>query len=536
MSNRLRGQGPAFAAFGLTLLWTGWVYAAFFRGANTFEFAEYAEIGRNILGGHGFTTRILYPSMLATLDGAGLARLEYTPINHRFALPAYLSALSQALFGSTDFASLAPTMLLFAAWVALVFAAASRWLGKREAFLGAAMFAAVPAGVKYFVLFNLPDVPFGALLFALHWGLAETDARADARRCGLLGALGGLLYLCRYNFWIWVPLYALFLFKVLEPSRRVRGLGAFLGAYAAVCAPIMLYKAHWFSSAQTFDVAWNLAHGTVLAEQPWLEFRTFDAAAILRSAWAAIAAKALDRLHTTMLEAPMLWQCQALVPFTALGALRWPSGPARRFATLSLAALAVQLVAFAPLRFDSWGLGVGYRYLFWFCPVLVLAGVRGATALADASPERLRTPALAAWVALHAAFTMPFYTHDLTAIHVKHPSGKAPREWPELAWVRERSEEGEGVVSNIPAQVGWYADASAVALPNDPEDVPKMAKVRPLRYLLISTLNIGTLGDLPRWLDMLRPNLDGLARYCAKHGYRVVQVMPGAVLVDLKPR
>lgn len=535
MTDRLRPHRPALAAFALALVWTGWVYAAYFRGANTFEFGEYAEIGRNILGGHGFTTRILYPSMLATLDAAGLAGLEYTPINHRFPLPAYLSALSQAAFGSTDFASLAPTLLLFSLWVALVFAAASRWLGKREALLGAAMFAAVPAGVKYFALFNLPDVPFGALLFAFHWGLAETDARAADRRLGMLGALGGLLYLCRYNFWIWVPLYALFLAKTLEPSRRARGLAAFLAAYAAVCAPIVWYKSYWFSSAQTLDVAWNLAHGTVLAQQPWLEFRTFDAAQILRAAWAPIVAKALDRLHTTMLEAPMLWQCQALVPFLALGALRWPAGAARRFAALNLAALAVQLVAFAPLRFDSWGLGVGYRYLFWFCPFLVLAGVRGATALAEAAPERLRTPALAGWVALHAAFTVPFYTHDLTAIHVKHPSGRSPSEWPELVWLRERAEESAGVVSNIPAQVGWYADASAVALPNDPEDVPKMGAVRPLRYLLISTLNIGTLGDFPRWLDLLRPNLDGLARYCAKHGYKVAQVMPGAVLVDLKP-
>ncbi|TBR19646.1 hypothetical protein EPO15_14045 [bacterium] len=530
-----RPDVPTLLAFGSALAWMGAVYAAYFSGANTFEFGQYAEIGRNILAGHGFTTRVLYPSTLAALDGLGLARLEYTPVDHRFPLPAFLSALSQALLGETDFAAAAPTMVLFAAWVALAYAAAARWLGRREAALGAALFAAVPAGAKYFVLFTLPDVPFGALLFAFHWMLAEARPEDGRRRCAALGALGGLLYLCRFNFWVWLPLYAVVLWRTLGPRGRVRGLATFFGAFALVCAPAVLYKLRWFGALGTPDVAWNLAHQTTSADQPWLAFRTFSSAEVLSSAWRAVAAKSLDHLHTLLLEGPMLWQLQALIPFTALGLLRWPEGTARRFLALNLAALAWQAVAFAPLRFDSWGLGVGYRYFFWVCPLLVFLGLRGVVALVESLPEKARLPALGAWLALHAAFVVPFYTHDLTSIHVDHPSGLPPRQWPELAWLAGRANAGEGVVSNLPAQVGWYAGVSAVALPNDPEDVPKMAAVRPLRYLFVSTLNIGTLGDLPKWLDLLRPNLDGLNRYCAAHGYRTAAVMPGAVILDLKP-
>lgn len=529
----MRALRPALAAFALALAWTGAVYSSYFRGANTFEFGEYAEIGRNILDGHGFTTRILYPSTVAGLAERGLAGRGRAPVDHRFPLPAYLSAAGQALFGRTDFGSVAGTLTLFAAWVALVYAAAGRWLGRREAVIGAALFAAAPAGVKYFALFNLPDVPFGALLFALHWALAELRPDAGPRRCAALGALAGALYLCRFNAWVWLPLYAAFLWRTLERPRRAAGTGAFLAAFAAVAAPYALHKLSWSGALGTPDVAWNLAHGTLQAGQPWLSFKTFETAAVLRAAGPALALKALDHLHTLMLEAPMLWQAQALVPFAALGLLRWPGGAAARFAGLSLAALAIQTLLFAPLRFDSWGLGVGYRYLFWACPLLMLLGVRGALAAADALPGRWRTPALGAWLAVHTAFVVPFYAHDLTSIHVDHPSKRPPRDWPELVWLRER---GEGVVTNLPAQAGWYADVPAVALPTDPEDVPRIVAVRPARYLMVSTLNIGTLGDLPLWLDMLRPDLGGLHRWCASHGYRVAAVMPGAVFVDLKPQ
>lgn len=520
MPERADRRLPVLAAFALALAWTGWVYSSYFRGASTFEFGEYAEIGRNVLGGHGFTTRILYPSSVAALAERGLAGVEYAPVDHRFPLPALLSATGQAALGG-DLGPVAGTLLLFAVWVAFVYAAAERWLGRREAVLAAALFAAVPAGVKYFALFNLPDVAFGALLFAFHWALAELKPDASARRCAALGAYAGLLYLCRFNYWVWLPLH---LAAVGWTAGKARA-GAFLGGFVLVAAPFA-------KSMATPDAAWNLAHGTVTAAQPWLDFKTYSTADVLAAAWPAVFWKALDRLHTLILEAPMLWQAQALSPFAVVGLMRWPDGAARRFLGLSAAALVLQTLLFAPLRFDSWGLGVGYRYLYWACPLLVLLAVRGALAASESLPARWRTPALAGWLALHASFLAPFYTHDLTSIHVKHPSGRPPRDWPELAWLRER---GEGVITNLPAQAGWYADVPAVALPNDPEDVVKIQAARPMRWLMVSTLNIGTLGDLPRWLDLLRPNLDGLTRYCAQHGYKVVQVMPGAVLVDLKP-
>lgn len=535
MLERLRRGRPAILVLALACAWTGWVYASYFRGANTYEFGEYAEIGRNILHGRGFTTRVLYPAMLANLQALGLAGLDYTPVSHRFPLPAYLSAASQGLFGETDFGSVALTLALFSAWVALTFAAAARWLGRREAALGAAVFAALPAGVKYFALFNLPDVPFGALFFAFHWALAELRPDASPRRCAALGAGAGLLYLCRFNYWLWLPLHAGYLAWALERPRRAGGVAAFLGAFAAACAPLAWYKLSWFGSLGTPDVVWNLAHGTVSAAQPWLSYKVFTAGEVLRQGGPALALKALDHLHTLVLEAPMLWQMQALAPFLALGLLRWPGGPAGRFAALGFAALAVQALAFAPLRFDSWGLGVGYRYLFWACPLLVLVGVRGVLAAAEALPGRWRGPAVAAWLAVQAAFVAPFYAHDLTSIHLSHPSGQAPRRWPELNWLRERTPAGEGVVTNLPAQTGWYAELPAVALPNDPDDVPRILAARPTKFLMLSTLNIGTLGDYPAWLDMLRPDLAGLKGYCDAHGYRVAAVMPGAVIVDLKP-
>jgi hypothetical protein len=106
-----------------------------------------------------------------------------------------------------------------------------------------------------------------------------------------------------------------------------------------------------------------------------------------------------------------------------------------------------------------------------------------------------------------------------------------------MKFLRETVRPGETVVSNLPAHVAWYAGAAAVALPNRPEDIEAMSKARPLRYLYLSFLNIGTLGDMPRWLKMLVPTHEPLLRWCGEKGYRVARVFKDAgVVVDLAPQ
>lgn len=522
------------AVFLAALAWGLLNYSLFFRGANTYEFGHYAEIGRNIAEGHGWRTRVVYPATLKMLEGNGLAAEPYLPVNNRFPLPSYISALFQKAGGSTDFFAVFGTIAAFAAWAALVFRAGARAMSPGAGVLAALIFVSLPAGSKYFVLFNLPDVLFGALVFALH-ELLTRSAAATPRSAAAGGLLAGLAWLTRSNLWLWLPLYLFALLKPAAPPRRPALAFTFLGVFAAVVAPAVVYNLHWFGSIMPTDLPLFLAHKTLQQDQPWLSPRLYDAWSVMREHHAAVLRLSLDRLHTLVLEAPTLWQMQLLWPLAAVGATHIAGTQAMRLVWLTAAAAALQAAVFAPLGLDSWGLGVGYRYLYWLCPWIVLAAVWGARSVSREWSAARRRGLLAAWLVAQAVFLAPFYTHDLTSIQLRHPSGRPPREWPELIFLRDRAGD-EGVVSNLPAHVGWYARAPAVALPNDPEDVPAVAALRPTRYLYISFLNIGTLGDLPRWLKLLSPDPEGLRAYCDRRGYRIVATFPGAgVIVDLKP-
>lgn len=533
-----RGSGRNLAAFGaalaLSAAWMLLVRGLFFRGANTYEFAHYAEIGRGIARGEGFSTRVLYPSSLAYYAELGLARAERLPVNHRFPLPAYVSAGFQRVLGSNDLAAGLGPLLAYALWIALLFEVGRRfagpWVGAGAAFL----LAATPAGSKYFALFGLPDVYFGCIVLALHALLAESGPDMSPRRAAACGALAGLAWLARYNLLLWLPLYAgFFLLPPRETRKRSAACAAFFLGFLAIAFPALAYNVRHFGSLTTPDVIWNLTHGVVSREQTWLDFRTYSLADLYPYGWAPFAAKAWESFHSLLLDAPTLWQMQLLLPLAAVGLFAEASPTLRRLAVLTAAALALQIPVFSALRFDSWGLGVGYRYLFWAFPLVALGAAAAAKAVAKAGPHG--KAAVAGGLALHLALLAPFYTRDLTAIHLSHPSGAPPPDWPELVLIRRLAADGSTVVTNLPAHVGWYADASAVALPNDPDDVARMSAARSLRYLFISFLNIGTLGDFPRWRKLLEPTPDGLRRYCEARGYRLVAMLPAGVIVDLAP-
>lgn len=536
MKPALSGAGPFALVFAVSLAWMLGVFVVFHRGASTMEFAHYAEIGRNIAKGDGFSTRVLYPSALAYFSRDGRAGAEPLPVIHRFPLPSYANAASQILLGENDFAAAAGLLLAYALWAALVFEAIRRWKGPLEGVIAAALLLLCPTGSKYFALFGLPDVYFGCAAFALHALLAQAGPAMPVRSAIACGVLAGVAWLARYNLWLWLPLYIGYIAgtKPLEKGRAA-AVAAFLAAFFAVTAPMMAYNLRHFGTIMTPDMIWNLSHGTLVQEQGWLNFRFYDLREVTALGIAPFIRKAWNSFHLLLMGLPTLWQSQLLFPWLALGLVGHMRGPSRRFALLTGAALLVQVPVFCVLRFDSWGGGVGYRYIFWAFPLLAYAAACGLAELLRARGAAPRLLA-AGWFTLHAALLAPFFTRDLTSIHLSHPSGVTPRDWPEISLLRRITADGSAVISNLPAHVGWYAGGAAASLPNDPEDVPRMAGARPFRYLFISFINIGTLGDFPRWLELLRPSPKGLKEYCVRHGYAPVATFPAGVIIDLLPR
>src|SRR5438128_636449 len=111
------------AAFALSCAVSAWSISRHFEGGLSHEFCNYAEIGRNLLEGKGLRTRMVYPYTLALLDQRGVPYDGFAPVLDRFPLQAWLTALSERVFGATDGAVLVLSASLLALTAALCAAA-----------------------------------------------------------------------------------------------------------------------------------------------------------------------------------------------------------------------------------------------------------------------------------------------------------------------------------------------------------------------------------------------------------------------------
>ena len=76
-------------------------------------------------------------------------------------------------------------------------------------------------------------------------------------------------------------------------------------------------------------------------------------------------------------------------------------------------------------------------------------------------------------------------------------------DWPELAEVKRVAMPDGLVATNLPGQVAWYAQRSAVALPAEPEDLLRIDERHPVDTLLLSRLSLGELENTPAWKPLL---------------------------------
>lgn len=243
--------------------------------------------------------------------------------------------------------------------------------------------------------------------------------------------------------------------------------------------------------------------------------------------------KSVAGLWSWMSLTPKLWQMAVLAPLALLAVAmtgREPDAERRRWWPLCGFLLAAQVLAFAALRVESLGEHAAGRYELWFAPVwaaLAVLGWRRAT-------ERSRWLPWTAPVALLGLGLWYGKFYSLPELGFGHPAG-APAAWPELA-AAASADPKEFVATNIPGHVGWYGRRRAVLLPAGPEEFERLRGLLPVGPLLISTLPVGQVTDMPYWLALLRERAE-TERFCARFGYRIAHASPQAlVLVPDKPR
>jgi hypothetical protein len=474
----------------------------------TFEFCQYAEIGRNLAAEGTFDTRLVEPMALAYIDAHRVGPPgPRWPVVNRYPLPCLVIAALMRAFGATDAVAAWSNGLAVGGVAVLTYALARSWYGGRWAALAAVLVFANPSFYGTFILLGTPDVWF-ALCFGLELLAWSALAEAPGRRVALAALTGGLLglaYLARFN----VLAFAVPQGAALCARRRWGESAVMAAATAAVAAPVLAYNVCQFGRPFVgIYSAWNLLDGVgAYRVEPWLYYRVPDVAGELWGHLGGFAAKFVTNLALVVPRGVWsLWHLELVLPLAAAGVLVPGTGPpgavGRRFLAWAAGLFLFQLVLFSALRLELGGPRSSHhgRYFFWFAAPAVLLGVGTLRRLMGRSWP-LGTVATAAVVAGQLALfggTWSGWTP-----HGKRTNlGRDPIRKALPAFVAE----GQVIASNQPQLTAWFCDRRSVSLPADPDELGRLnrSSPTPIDYVLID-MNFNAIVLDERWKGLTTP-------------------------------
>jgi hypothetical protein len=247
-------------------------YRAVFHGLSQPEAMDFAQLGRNLLSGNGFTTEILRPlALTATTDPLRQPDLTHGPL---FPL---LLAVVFGMWGPHDAAAALTSALCYLATIPVLYWLGDRAFNRTIGLTGALLYAANPQFLGYAVsglpatLVHFLTASLLLTLYLTHTA-AENESnsgssvdwispedrqrlRGAARvRWVLVGLLAGALYLTDPLLVVWLPLVIGALILGPRPDRWPRVAWA-LGALGLVVTPWMIRN-----GALTGDPVLGLRH------------------------------------------------------------------------------------------------------------------------------------------------------------------------------------------------------------------------------------------------------------------------------------
>ena len=394
----------------------------------TFEFCQYAEIGRNLAQEGKYDTRLVEPMALAMLDrsGAGSVSARW-PVVDRYPLPCLAVAGLMKAFGPTATVAAWSNGLAISLLAAACYAAARRWYGPGWASAVAVLFLANPSFYGEFVLLGTPDVWFAAIFVGelLLWSRSGGDRPQLGWAAGL-GLLGGLAYLARFN----ASLFLGLMVASLLARRRWREAAVFVATAAVVSSPIFVYN--WVRVGKPVDSlysAWNLLDGIgAYRVEPWLYYRVPDLVGELASHASGAVGKFTGNLLVVARGLWSLWRLEPLWPLALVAPWLAARGtPHRRFAGWALGLFGLQLVIFSAMRLEFEGRASPFtgRYFFWFGGPAVLLGV-GTLARLSARWPAVRRLGMAVVVVQLGLFGWAWVGHPALAFGVGHQHRRGP--------------------------------------------------------------------------------------------------------------
>ena len=467
----------------------------------TFEFCQYAEIGRNLVVDGRYDTRLVEPMALAFLDRAPRgARAARWPVVNRYPLPGLVVAALMKIWGTSDTAAAWSNGLAISLLAALCYIQARQWYGPRWAAVVGLLFLANPSFYGEFILLGTPDVWFATifLLVLVLWSGRDpkTHIRVHPAWALALGLTSGLAYLARFN----ATLFLMVLGGALLWRRRWREMAIMAMTALLLVSPLFLYN--WRRVHSPFVPlysSWNLLDGIgAYRVEPWLYYRVPNVPAELWAHAAGLARKlATNLLRIVPVRIWKLWRLDLILPLALVAPLFLRrERPAGRFAAWSVGFFALQLVVFSALRLELEDRHSPHhgRYFFWFAAPAVMLG-------AGMLRRLRRQPRPISWLAPSLVVAqLAFFGSGWRDI-ARRQSGETNLGHDPIRRLLTRSVSDDRVIaSNQPQITAWFCGLRSISLPADPAELADLNRLSstPADFLFVD-MNFNCIDLDPRW-------------------------------------
>jgi hypothetical protein len=498
----------------------------------TFEFGEYADIAREITRGNGFTSHVLYPSVLAFGDSTG-TRAEpggTYPVMNRH--PGFSLALAPfiATFGDSDRAVHFGLAFFFAAWTLLVFLVIDRRLGRIPAFATTMLVALNPVFLQFLLPGGFADILFAALVlvFLDRCASADDPVAAPPWRWFLLGLVGSAAWMVRFNFSLLLYIGAASLLMPRPDRKRIAAALALLLGFWLGCIPFESWHTWTFGSTQSPPTLWNLLDGFPGYESPWKQYRVFGMADVIDSGlwWNLLTQKYPYFLFQAAKGLPTILLYLVPFPFFVAALFRRDRSAANtRFLALAAFGFLAMMLVLCLFRFESFrapgGHEFGYRYYIWFMPVLIAFAVDEATRLLAPCSRVVRALVLM----LLAVAQLAFFASYWTPLQQVYTTAGRFQDLPMAAALARLDtdrtiDKDLPIFTNVPTHVGWYLDRPALLMTTRPEEAEPLWNRHPVSGVLFTRLDIGEPALYPLWTSLFT-DADATKAFLARTGMKV---------------
>jgi hypothetical protein len=470
----------------------------------TFEFCQYAEIGKNLATGDGYETRLIEPMALAYADRyrAGPPG-ERWPVIDRFPLPSFIVAAIMRVMGPTDLAAACSNGLAVSLLASLSYLLAHRWYGPLWAAALALLLLANPSFYGYFVLLGTPDIWF-AFLFLLQllvWCRVLTESTCHAGWSALLGFVTATCYLTRYN----MSVFYAYQLAVLLMRRRWKDAASASAVALLTISPLLAYN--WLCLRRpTVSIysMWNLMDDVGAFDvEPWLYYRIPDWAPLIKTHLADLAHKFFHNLFVVIPQRIWtLWHLYVLIPVACVNFFVRSMDPtAKKFLRWSTLFFGLQLVVFSTLRIEfEHRLSPHHgRYFFWFAPVLLLAAVRAMRLLVQGKSRIVH------WLPLILiSGQLGFYAHTWWRWSVQNREPIYLGRDPIRNHLAQVIPANRLVASNQPQILAWYCGLKSISLPADLDELAAInrASATPVDFIFLD-MNFNCIDLNPAWSHLV---------------------------------